>query len=188
MGRLADMVEKDTRRALDAVQSSGVMEQGARMARRFIRARTRKGIDRFGNRFARYAPSTAQKKGRFSPVTLQESGQMLQSLSIRTNEDVSFDPSAGPPGGGQLRASSSGQFVSPQDVTFGAAVNLKGSRNRRIGRFHMEGTTNMPRRQWFGLTPNEEQRVTNVMGTNTRDAISGEVPDDRRRRVQIKIF
>jgi hypothetical protein len=52
----------------------------------------------------------------------------------------------------------------------------------------MEGTTNMPRRQWFGLTPNEEQRVASVMGTNTQDAISREVPDDRRRRVQIKIF
>jgi len=188
MGRLADMVRDDTRRALSAVQSSGVMEQGARMARRFIRARTRKGIDRFGNRFAAYAPSTAQRKGRFSPVTLQETGQMLSSLSIRTNDDVSFDPSAAPAGGGQLRASSSGQFVSPQDVTFGAAVNLKGSRNRRIGRFHMEGTTNMPRRQWFGLTPNEEQRVTNVMGTNTKDAISREVPEDRRRRVQVRIF
>jgi len=187
MGRLGDMVREDTRRTLDAVQSSGVMEQGARMARRFIRARTQKGIDRFGNRFARYAPSTAQRKGRFSPVTLRETGQMLGSLSIRTNDDVSFDPSAGPPGGGQLRASS-GQFVSPQDVTFGAAVNLKGSRNRRIGRFHMEGTKNMPRRQWFGLTSNEEQRVASVMGTNTLDAISREVPDDRRRRVQIKIF
>lgn len=187
MGRLADMVEEDTRRALDAAQSGGAMERGARMARRFIRSRTRRGIDRFGNQFAPYAPSTARQKGRFSPVSLEESGQMLGSLSIRTNDDVEFDPSAGPAGGGQLRGGS-GRFVSPDDVSFGAAVNLKGSRNRRIGRFHMTGTRNMPQRQWFGLTQSEEQQVTNELGTNILDAISREVPEDRRRRVQIKIF
>lgn len=188
MGRLADMVQEDTRRVLDAVQSSGVMERGARMARRFIRSRTRRGIDRFGNEFAPYAPSTARQKGRFSPVSLRETGQMLGSLSIRTNDDVEFDPRLGPPGGGQLRNQSTGRLVSRDDIQFGAAVNLKGSRNRRIGRFHMEGTRHMPRRQWFGLTDNEEQQVVNELGTNTLDAIGREVPDDRRRRVQIRIF
>lgn len=188
MGRLADMVEEDTRRALDAVQSSGVMEQAARTARRFIRGRTRRGIDRFGNQFARYAPSTAQRKGRFSPVTLEETGQMLSALSIRNNSDVTFDASARPESGGQIRSAGTGQFVSEEDISFGATVNLKGSRNRRIGRFHMEGTKNMPRRQWFGLTSSEEERVSSVLGAGARNAITREVPDDRRRRVELKVF
>ncbi len=189
MGKLGDMVREDTRRALDAATSSGAMEEGARMARRFIRARTRRGVDRFGRQFAPYAESTAKRKGRFSPVTLEDTGQMLRSLTIRTNEDVAFDPSAGPAGGGQLRSASTGQFVGQGDVSFGAAVNLKGSRNRRIGRYHMTGTkTPMPSRKWFGLTDQEEQRVTNRIGTNIFDAVSREVPEDRRRRVQIRIF
>lgn len=187
MGRFADMVDSETRRALEAAQSGGPMEQAARTSRRFIRARTRRGVDRFGNTFAPYAPSTARKKGRFSPVTLEETGQMLGSLSIRTNDDVTFDPRAGPAGGGQLRGPS-GRFVAQGDVSFGAAVNLKGSRNRRIGRFHMEGTKHMPQREWFGLTPNEEQKVQNQLGANIFDAIRREVPNDRRRRVQIRIF
>jgi len=187
MGRLGDMVEEDTRRALEGVQSSGAMEEAARMSRRFIRSRTRRGVDRFGNTFEPYAPSTARQKGRFSPVSLEESGQMLGALSIRSNDDVTFDARARPAGGGQLRGSS-GQFVSREDVSFGAAVNLKGSRNRRIGRYHMEGTKNMPSRQWFGLTPGEEQKVASMLGANLGDAISREVPEDRRRRVQIKIF
>lgn len=188
MGRLGDMIREDQRRALDAVGSSGVMERAARMSRRFIRARTRRGVDRKGQRFAPYAQSTAQQKGRFSPVSLEESGQMLRSLSIRTNDDVTFDPGAAPTGGGQLRSRETGRFVAQGDVTFGAAVNLKGSRNRRIGRYHMEGTRYMPQREWFGLTGREKQRVTNELGANIFDAIEREVPEDRRRRVQIKIF
>lgn len=187
MGALRDMVEEDTRRALDAASSSGAMERGARMARRFIRSRTRRGIDRFGRRFAPYAPSTARQKGRFSPVTLRDTGEMLGALSIRTNDEVKFDPRAGPPGSGQFRGPS-GRFVSREDVTFGAAVNLKGARNRRIGRWHMTGTRHMPQRQWFGVTPNEEQRIDNTIGANLRGAVSREVPEDRRRRVQIRIF
>lgn len=188
MGRIVDMVSEDVQRSLDAASSSGVMEQGARMARRFIRSRTRRGVDRRGQQFASYAPSTAQKKGRFSPVTLEESGQMLGSLSIRTNKEVDFDPSVGPSGGGQFRSRSSGRFVGQSDVQFGAAVNLKGSRNRRIGRYHMEGTRHMPQRQWFGLTQRERQRVMNEIGNQTTGAIERSVPEDRRRRVQIKLL
>ena len=158
------------------------------MARRMIRSRTRRGIDRHGNRFASYAPSTAQKKGRFSPVTLEETGRMLGSLSIRTNDDVDFDPSARPSGGGQFRDPSSGRFVGRDQVAFGATVNLKGSRNRRIGRFHIEGTRKMPQRDWFGVTDQEQRRITNVVGNRVTGGIEREVPDDRRRRVEIKLF
>jgi hypothetical protein len=188
MGRLADMVEDSKRRALEGATSSGAMEKGARMARRFIRTRTRKGIDRHGNQFAPYAPSTAQKKGRFSPVTLEESGQMLRSLSIRTSGDVEFDPAAGPPGGGQFRGQSSGRFVGQDEVSFGATVNLKGSRNRRIGRYHIEGTGRMPQRDWFGVTSNEQTRITNAVGNRVTGGIRRELPEDRRRRVEIQLF
>jgi len=188
MGRLVDMVEDSKRRALEGATSSGAMEKGARMARRFIRTRTRKGIDRHGNQFAPYAPSTAQKKGRFSPVTLEETGQMLRSLSIRTNDDVDFDPSAGPAGGGQFRNRGSGRFVARDEVSFGATVNLKGSRNRRIGRYHIEGTKHMPQRDWFGVTPNEQTRITNAVGNRVTGGIRRELPEDRRRRVEIQLF
>jgi hypothetical protein len=188
MGRLADMVEDSKRRALDGATSSGAMERGARMARRFIRTRTRKGIGRHGNQFAPYARSTAQRKGRFSPVTLEETGQMLRSLSIRTNDDVEFDPSAGPAGGGQFRGRSSGRFVAREDITFGASVNLKGSRNRRIGRYHIEGTKHMPQRDWFGVTSNEQTRITNAVGNRVTGGIRRELPEDRRRRVEIQLF
>ena len=188
MGRPANMVEDSKRRALEGATSSGAMEEGARMARRFIHARTRKGIDRHGNQFAPYAPSTVQKKGRFSPVTLEETGQMLRSLSIRTNDDVEFDPRGGPAGGGQFRGRSSGRFVAQGDVAFGATVNLKGSRNRQIGRYHIKGTGRMPQRDWFGVTSNEQTRITNAVGNRVTGGIRRELPEDRRRRVEIQLF
>jgi hypothetical protein len=188
MGRIADMVGDGKRRALEGATSSGAMEKGARMARRFIRARTRKGIGRRGNQFAHYAPSTAQKKGRFSPVTLEETGQLLRSLSIRTNDDVGFDATAGPPGGGQFRGRSSGQFVARDDVTFGATVNVKGSRNRKVGRAHIEAWGDLPERDWFGVTSNEQTRITNAVGNRVTGGIRRGLPEDRRRRIEIQLF
>jgi hypothetical protein len=188
MGRLANMVEEAKRRALEGATSSGAMEKGARMARRFIRTRTRKGIDRHGNQFAPYAPSTARQKGRFSPVTLEETSQMLRSLSIRTNDDVDFDPSAGPSGGGQFRNRGSGRFVARNEVSFGATVNVKGSRNRKVGRAHIEAWGDLPERDWFGVTSNERTRITKAVGNRVTGGIRRELPDDRRRRVEVQLF
>lgn len=186
MGTLADMVSEDARRALDAAKTSGALGQAAHMARRFIRSRTRSGVDRFGQRFAPYAESTARQKGRFSPVTLTETGRMLGSLEVRENEDVTFEPRGR---GSQLRGAG-GRFVSPGDVTFGASVNLKGSRNRKIGRIHIFGNPSggLPSRDWFGLTQREEERIVSFLGANYRKAIERVVPEDRRRRVEVKIF
>jgi len=194
MGRLADMVEDSKRRALEGATSSGAMEEGARMARRFIRTRTRKGIDRHGNEFAPYAPSTAQKKGRFSPVTLEETGQMLRSLSIRTNDDVGFDAAAGPSGGGQFRSRETGRFVAREDVTFGAALEIQGRRNRSVARFHIFGTRaapdspSMPKRDFFGVTNNERTRITNVIGNRVTGGIKRQIPDERIERDEIRLF
>ena len=188
MGRLADMVEETKRRALEGAASSGAMEEGARMARRFIRTRTRKGIGRRGQRFAPYAPSTARQKGRFSPVTLEEKGRMLGALSIRTNDDVEFSPSARPVGGGQFRSRRSGRFVARDQVSFGATVNLKGSRNRKVGRAHIEAWGDLPERDWFGVTSQEKTRITNTVGNRVTGGIRRELPEDRRRRVEIQLF
>jgi hypothetical protein len=121
-------------------------------------------------------------------VTLEEAGRMLGALSIRTNDDVEFSPAARPVGGGQFRSRRSGRFVARDQVSFGATVNLKGSRNRRIGRFHFEGTKHMPERDWFGVTSQEKTRITNVVGNRVTGGIEREVPEDRRRRVQLKLL
>jgi hypothetical protein len=189
MGRLADMVEDAKRRALQGAASSGAMEKGARMAQRFMRARTRKGVDRHGRRFPDYSIEYGRRvKGRLSPVDLELSGQLLRSLSIRTNDDVDFDPSAGPAGGGQFRNRGSGRFVAREDVTFGATVNLKGSRNRKVGRAHIEAWGDLPERDWFGVTPNERTRIINTVGNRTTGGIRRELPDDRRRRIEIRLL
>jgi hypothetical protein len=46
----------------------------------------------------------------------------------------------------------------------------------------------MPQRDWFGVTSQEETRITNVVGNRVTGGIEREVPEDRRRRVQLKLL
>lgn len=184
MPRLSEFIKEDTRRALSAIEDSRADRRAARRARRMIRSRTAQGVDRHGRQFAPYAPSTAKKKGRFSPVTLRETGKMLRSLSIRDlgPQNARRAPSGR---GSQLRGPS-GRFVSEENVVFGSTINIKGSRNRRIARFHIEGTRKMPERDFLGLTDQQESRLTGQFGRDIANAISRAIPDDRRRRIEIE--
>lgn len=184
---LRDKIEEDTRRALNGLQSSNAAQEAARQARSKIRSRTLRGLSRRGREFPSYAASTARRKGRFSPVTLRESGKMLRSLTIR---DLGPEEAAQAPRGrgAQLRSPETGRFVSKREVRFGATVNIKGSRNRRIARYHIEGTRKMPERDFFGLTQSEQEEVLRTLDRGLTRDIERALPEDRRRRVELTLF
>lgn len=183
---LREQIEEDTRRVLQSIGSTTAAERAARMARDKIRARTARGVSRRGRRFPPYAPSTADQKGRFSPVTLRDTGKMMGSLTIRDLGPQNAERA--PSGRGSQLRGASGRFVSRENVQFGATVNIKGSRNRRIARYHIEGTRHMPQRDFFGLTESEEEEVLRTMDRGVMKDIERALPDDRRRRVEVKLF
>lgn len=186
MPRLSEFIEEDAQRATRAIQSSTAAEQAARQAREMIVSRTLRGISRQGRRFKSYAQATAERKGRFQPVTLRESGQMFRSLTIRDLGPQ--DAQAAPSGRGSQLRGASGQFVSRADVRFGATVNIKGSRNRRIARYHIKGTKDMPQRDFMGLTSSQEAEVKRTLDRGLERDIRRAIPEDRRRRVELKLF
>lgn len=129
------------------------MDQEARALVETIRIRTARGVAVDGARFEPYAPSTARKKKRTSPVDLTETGQMLGSLRVRN-------------AGSRVRARS---------------IVLSGERNRRLAAIHQFGAQtgrgNIPSRKWFGATASFVERMEQNGIARLRESL----PTDKRR-------
>lgn len=114
-----------------------------------IRRRTTEGRDRFGRQFEPYAPFTRRKKalgGRpipAQPVTLVRTGGMLNSLR---------------------------KFP----IRNGFRIRPTGARNVSLGLQHQRGfpPTNLPARQWFGLSPSQRRRLSAKHGRRILQNVS----------------
>lgn len=157
MAGLADMVRDDRGRFMASLASVQPEKRAAETARLLMLRRTARGEGVRG-KFRPYAPSTARRKGRSQPVTLRQSGSMLGGMRV------------------VLGARTATRRV--------ASVTLGSARDRRIARYHIEGTRRMPSRNFFGLTPRERAAVDRQYGMDVQRA----VPKDRRRRIEIRVF
>lgn len=162
---LVDAIRETRRQARRKVaRARRVKEDAGSEVIRFVRRNAARGVGQGGRRFAPYAPSTAERKGRRRPVTLRETGQMLGSLKTRRQ----------PPKQGGL--------LTGVDVRFGGAGG--GSRrNERIARFHLEGTRKMPARP-LGLTRSQKSRLQRKFGVRLGKFFT---PADRRRSTTLRI-
>lgn len=126
-----------------------------------IKRRTQAGRDIHGRPFRRYAQFTARQKKRYAPVTLVESYRMQRALRVRRI----------------------GKNV--QSVGFGADRAME-----KRGRHHKYGTMKMPQRDWFGLSPSQERRISKRWETKWlkevyRDPVFRQ---DKRRRLNVTIM
>lgn len=155
LDRLVREVERELRENLE--REEPVM-MAAQLGREMMIRRTRQGIDRLGRIFRYYRPSTAKRKGRRSPVDLTESGRMLEGLHVRPE----------------------GFWMTGRR----ADIYFRHPRDKRIARYHIEGTRKMAKRDFFGFTPREEEQLATII----RGGVRRSVPKDRRRRINISLF
>ena len=155
-------IERDaaltTRRLAQETRSAGLGETVVRL----MRARTARGVNVRGRRFASYARSTARQKGRRQPVTRWARGDMMNSLHAR------------PP----RRSAGQAFKVGLAEVTFASR------RMEKRARRHIEGTRHMPRRDFFGVTTRESRVLRGELELIQRRTI----PRDRRRRTKIQLI
>lgn len=127
--RALDQMVRDVFADLNnGLAQSDPIGEAAHLARRMLIDRTRSGIDRFGNPFADYAPTTARRKGRTAPVTLSETNAMLDNITVESTGTLP----------GLVR----------RDL-------VPDARGRRLLRLHISGTRRMPSRDPWGLTQPE---------------------------------
>lgn len=141
MPTLAGLISEDERRYLEGLRQVSPAAAAGYKAVDIIRRRTRLGTDINDSSFPPYAESTVRRKIRkgqaAAPVTLTDTGQMLDRMKVEGARDKSVDRAF---------------------VRFGSA------RDNRIAGYHIEGTRRMPRRDFFGLTVSELQQVQSTFG------------------------
>lgn len=162
-----DTVFRDLRgRFLAVVSDPEPAVRAADLSRQLVVRRTRDGQDRHGQPFAPYAESTRRqrrKRGlqtRTVDLTASASGSMLDDLVVTEAQQASGGTSA--------------------SVAYGSA------RSRRIGNYHTSSRPRrkIPRRDFFGLTPDEGALVLDHFG---RDVLSRLVPTGSGRRLTVTV-
>lgn len=158
IGGLVKEVEQDLTGSLQAEKP---LVRAAELARRLMTRRTRAGIDRHGRIFRYYRPATRRRKGRKSPVTLMD--------TERT------------PLPGRSRVVDRGYWGRGRRVD----IRPRDAETKKLWQYHLRGTWKMARRDFLGLTPQEEQAV---LRQEVRPAIERALPKDRRRRIQLTLM
>lgn len=160
----ADLIREAREAVIDGLNQENVLGQAGDRAVINIRARTKAGLDRSGNRFAAYRESTKRKKRkkgqRLSPPTLTDSGVMLDDLAV---------------------TEVNGYWGTNLIV---AEVGFASRQSENIARFHIEGTRYMVSRDFMGLTDEAEANLNEFIGAETKRLY----PKDRRRRVRLQLI
>ena len=143
-------------------ENPALIEKAMHTAHHLIKARWRKGVDRYGQPMAPYAPSTRRRKRRqgkpTSPANLIDSGQMIDSLKVRTARKTSAYKTR-------------------------AELYLASSRARKLMRLHTRGAGRLPVRDVWGLTRREKQ----IIGRRFKADVARRIPRADRRKA-LKIF
>lgn len=164
--RIAGFVKEVEEAFLEGLQEQKPIVRAGELARRLMTRRTRAGIDRHGRIFRYYRPSTRQRKGRKSPVTLMDSeGTPLPGRSVVKDE---------------------GYWGRGRRVD----IRPRDAETKRLWRWHIRGTSRadqygLDERDFLGLTPQEEEAVARQ---EIRPALSRAIPKDRRRRVRLTLI
>jgi len=123
-----------------------------------IVSRTQRGVGVNERKFVPYASSTAKRKGRFSPVTLHETGQMLNDLYVKRERKRDY------------------------------RVKFRTKKMDERGRHHQFGTNrngrpHLPARRWFGVTTRKSRQLFNEYGSRFRTVAL----KDRRTRFRVEV-
>jgi len=137
-----------------------------------IKKRTALSLDIDGKPFTRYSKSYEQRK-KSSKVDLgstrRSRGRVLKGKHMMDSMEVRRVGAIRRPG-----------YLTGREIRFSGNARQK----ERIARFHAEGTRNMPRRDFFGLSAREARFLLNKV----QDHYQRILPTDRRYAFRIRLF
>lgn len=142
---ISDMVRDAKGRFLKEIKAEGPVQRGALTAREMLRRQTANGYDRHGKQMASYAQSTLRKKRsrgqQTSPVNLRDQQIMLGS-ALRVEKQSS-------------------RRYQQRYIVF-----IDNADRAKVADYHSTGTRHMPRRDFWGLTPRNQDSLFRQMGVD----------------------
>lgn len=143
---ISDMVRDAKGRFLKEIKAEGgPVERGALTAIWMLRRQTANGYDRHGRQMAPYAQATVEKKRRrgqqTSPVNLRDERIMLGS-ALRHEKQAS-------------------RAYEQRYIVF-----IDNADRQKVADYHATGTQYMPQRDFWGLTPRNQDALFRQMGVD----------------------